>query len=523
MRNDNPYSNNETALNTQEIIKLYRSKFYWAIAWDVEGSEDDDNGEYRGDKNQQPPSLLHVKQLIESDIPEALSVLTNQWAKWIAIDFRPTLQESAAREIAKTKRLWIPLVDKLVNGLDFKDDDLDVKDQITYNVAYEAGEPRKILDSAWHSEQPLDELYAKYKKELDPILENAELKLRIRTSQLLVEMSRDWKDNSNPNTLSEINEYGVYAITPLARLLENEGDLKLRENLAQVLANIGTPEAIESIVNAVSGETRRHNTLDKYYLEPSRERSRELEVILNSFINEAKKTLTIAQRMNLILFILGILVLAAGLLGGIFVENLGIRLASVTAAIGGVAGVIVYLVKEPLKNIQNALSDMTQTEAAFTGFIRELDLNDTYIQSQYLSRGVLSEHDIEETFQRIEQARSSTMEIIETYLDDTSICNIESISPTTGKVGDEITIIGRFIHLGFFGKSKKIKITVNHNPISAEISSADNSKIVFKLPHNLGGIKGSTNIWIGVIIDGLETNNLNYYLIENSTTLNGQT
>ena len=81
MRNDNPYSNNETALNTQEIIKLYRSKFYWAIAWDVEGSEDDDNGEYRGDKNQQPPSLLHVKQLIESDIPEALSVLTNQWAK----------------------------------------------------------------------------------------------------------------------------------------------------------------------------------------------------------------------------------------------------------------------------------------------------------------------------------------------------------------------------------------------------------------------------------------------------------
>jgi hypothetical protein len=90
----------------------------------------------------------------------------------------------------------------------------------------------------------------------------------------------------------------------------------------------------------------------------------------------------------------------------------------VIGSISGVNGIIAIayaMLNNPLKNIQKSVVDLVQIETAFTGFIWELNVNNAYIQSQYVSKGVLSDADISRTMSQITAAVTHTMQMVEQY------------------------------------------------------------------------------------------------------------
>jgi hypothetical protein len=486
----------------QELISDFQGYAYWSWSWNAEGRQ-----------KHSYPTLDQVNTLIKDGQPETMITLISQWAKWIAVEYEPAFQEAAARGMSSNVASCVPLTDKLVNGLDKKLDQ-DVIDSLAYDAALEGGETRQVAEAAWtnadNTGNAMAILREKYKKEVQLKWEAAQLRVRRRIAELLADMS-----NVKENTGSLIRDELIkYATGPLARYLRKESDLEIRENIARVLLNIKTTDAIEAVVNAVSGEDRRHDTLDKYYLEPSQKRGIETEAILHQVTDEARHTIKLTQYLNVSLFLVGLAVLAAGVAVSIVSKDFATRVSSLIAAFGGLGGMISIFIKDPLKRIQNALANLTEIETAFTSFIRELDLNDTYIQSQYLANGVLSDQEIRDTVQRIDNARSSTMELVQAYAkarDEDSVSHIDSLSPSIAQADDEVAIKGRFV---FSKKGETAAIAIDHKKTSAQVTSSDINEVVFKVPAEaIGSVTEETTVWISVVVDHVETNALPFQLV----------
>jgi hypothetical protein len=492
----------------EELIENFQCYAYWSYSWTEEGR-----------RTHLHPTLDQVDILIKDGRPEAMIALVGQWAKWIAVEHEPALQESAAREMSRTVASWMPLTDKLVNGFDKKFADQDVMNGLTYDAALESGADRQVAEDAWRNKdntgKAMDNLREKYKDKVQLKWETAQLRVRRRIAQLLAEMSNPRAFDAQTIRPQVDDELKGNVTGPLARLLTREADLEVRESIARVLGNINTPDAIEAMVNAVAGEERRHDTLDKYYLEPSRRRSLDTEGILNGVVNEARHTLKLTQYLNLSLFAVGLVFLATGLLMSILSKDFATRVISAIAAFGGLGSIITIFITDPLKRIQNGVANLTEIETAFTSFIRELDLNDTYIQSQYLANGVLSDKEIQDTGQRIEKARSSTMEIVQTYaevIDVDPVSHMDSLSPTIGQADDEVTIKGRFVPSK---KGKTPAIVIDHEPTLAKVTSSDINEVMFKLPTDAtGSATERTTVWISLIVEGVETNALPFVVVQ---------
>ena len=94
----------------------------------------------------------------------------------------------------------------------------------------------------------------------------------------------------------------------------------------------------------------------------------------------------------------------------------------------GLVGLVIQILREPLARIQNAVTRLVQVETAFTSFIWELNLNGTYIQSQYVAEGVLKDEHIARTVGRIESAMHLAMDLVARYAEDGTIASIPRLS-----------------------------------------------------------------------------------------------
>jgi hypothetical protein len=176
-----------------------------------------------------------------------------------------------------------------------------------------------------------------------------------------------------------------HAIPALARQLPNETDLEARESLARALANLGGREVADALVRAVVDEEKkrasRQDLLAKYYLEPSKQQSDDAAKILSGAVAGAKSTLKLLQNLNLTVFVVGMILLVAGVLTSLLNRDAATRLVGGLTGIGGLAGVITQLINNPLDRIQNAMANLVQIETAFASFIWELNLNGTIFKA----------------------------------------------------------------------------------------------------------------------------------------------
>jgi hypothetical protein len=258
------------------------------------------------------------------------------------------------------------------------------------------------------------------------------------------------------------------------------------------------------------------NCWQKYYLEPSKARSEEAANILKEAADEAKRTLRLQHRLNVAIFAGGLVLLVSGLLTSMFVPDTTSRIIGAVAGMGGLTGLLTQMIKAPIDRVQYAMANLVQIETAFTSFIWELNLNGTYIQSQYVAEGVLTDNEIEQTVGRIEDAMNLAMNLVAVYTQDRGqriVTRINGLAPAAGRVGSVVTIAGQQLYGDTGGKNgQRGIIAVDHKPINSDDVAWNDREVKFKLSENSVANHDST-IWISLFVDGMETNALPFHLV----------
>jgi IPT/TIG domain-containing protein len=273
-----------------------------------------------------------------------------------------------------------------------------------------------------------------------------------------------------------------------------------------------------ALVSDERARATRQELLAKYYLEPSKQRSEEASKILSDAVIDARLTLRVLRRLNIVVFIVGILLLVTGTIAALISDELATRLVGVLAGIGGLAGVLFEMIKNPLDRIQNAMADLVQIETAFTAFIWELNLNGTFIQSQYVAEGVLKDEEIGQTVKRIEDAMTLALDKVAVYTkvgQQRVISRIYDLTPAAGAPSTTVTIHGQHLS-GDKTEKKEDKgiLAIDHKPIKAENLEWKDQKVSFKLPTGFNGNEAfDGTIWISLLVDGMETNALPFKVI----------
>jgi hypothetical protein len=289
---------------------------------------------------------------------------------------------------------------------------------------------------------------------------------------------------------------------------------------------VGGSAAVDALVRTVSGKERerkaRQELLAEYYLKPSKERSEEAAALLNDAVENAKKTMRLLQILNAATFALGAALLIGGVIVAVVSNELGTRFTGVISGLGGIGAIVTIFLKDPLSRIQNAMGDLVQIQTAFTGFVWDLNLNGTYIQSQYVAEGILTDYDIRQTTERIAESIDKTMSLIQIYAEgdyDGGPPRLSYILPPSGPAGSTITLFGENLRGNTVNNKKaKRQIAINHKPINTSVETWTDHFVILQLPPQMvENLKteqtdSASRLWVSLIIDEVETNTLPFSL-----------
>jgi hypothetical protein len=457
---------------------------------------------------------------------EAVKFLVEKWAEWIANKEENSLVEMVSERIRYNDHAILPLVEQFRKSLG--ESQAEVQRWVKINLPGVQPQPEP---------------------ESEEVKAEKRLRLRRRVVRQLADMSDPRFYDLDQEALRDsiLKELRDHAVQPLVQRLPEENDVDLLENMARVLLYSKEREGIDALAREVVGEERTHKArqelLAEYYLKPSKERSEQAAGILRDAVLEANRTLRILQTLNTAVFIVGAFLFFYGLYISLWSEDVATRLAGGLAAFGGLVGIYNSLVRDPLKRIQNANSNLVQMETAFTSFIWELNLNGTFIQSCYVNRGELSRDEINSTDERIEEAMKRTMSLVSIYTEENRqslVTRLNQLEPAAGKAGNtEITIYGQFLtgeprpDGETLGQKVKQRVSwpasqatppagmvaVNHLPIDDKaIRSWKEDAVVFNLPDSVAdsGAASASNqtLWISLFVDGMETNALPFFVLQ---------
>ena len=174
--------------------------------------------------------------------------------------------------------------------------------------------------------------------------------------------------------------------------------------------------------------------------------------------------------MNIAVFSVGLMIMLAGLFAGLISKQWATQLAGLVAGIGGFVGVIYYLIEDPLNRVQNAMTNLVQIETAFTSFIWELNLNGTYIQSQYVAKGKLTDEEIARRMERMEGAMNLTLGMLGMYTKEGGqriLTRLTTVAPAAAQLGSWIKLHGQHLQGDMNQKTKSEGvIAINHVPVN---------------------------------------------------------
>jgi hypothetical protein len=449
-------------------------------------------------------SIQYLVRLLDRDITKDKKIRTLVEYKIIPKDILDII--TGEKEWGKTKDLEYKLAD-WINELKEENE--------VFGEIFEAG--------GYVSKKDLNELVNNI---INEYIKNRQLEAKREISRKLAEMSDDnliaSGNTKQKEDLENIKvELRKYTLPVIAKKIITEKDTEVRENYTRILGNVGGREAVDALTRAISGDERnrsaRQELLSKYYLEPSKNRSEEAATMLKEAIEEAKHTLRLLKVTNTITFSVGILLLISGVVIAVAFKDGWTKIAGALTSLGGLAGIIIHLVRVPLDRIQTAMANLVQIETAFTSFIWELNLNGTYIQSQYVAEGVLQDKDIAKTVSRIEGAMGLAMNLVSVYTHNGNTLkgNIKSLSPSVTKAGTVITISGNCLNGVTPGAKGVGMILIDNEPSAVDIKEWNNHEVSFLLPEKLAPAENSKIYRIGLLVDGVETNTLPLKVVAN--------
>jgi hypothetical protein len=371
----------------------------------------------RGDDQEKALQALDdLDRLTSTDAPRAM---VEEWVSWLALRDRALLVESAAEKLRKKPQAVLPILDFLqqplplaINGLKASLQGEFISSDIETILAFRGrlGLSERARLQRWFNtiaggdglvgglmrddEPDRDEINTLIAKEIELRRSKREREVHRRLARHLTEMSEGRFFEEGSNVFEQVQvQLRMHAIPLLGRRLIDEEDVDIRESMARALGSVGGREAVDALARAVAGEERtrasRQELLSRYYLEPSKARSDQAAEILTEAVSEARRTLRILQRLNFVFAGIGLVFLTVGLATLFYSNDPQLQFAGGFISVTAFFGLVLQIIREPLNRIQEAMNRLVQLETAFTSFIWELNLNGTYIQSQYVARGVL--------------------------------------------------------------------------------------------------------------------------------------
>jgi hypothetical protein len=334
--------------------------------------------------------------------------------------------------------------------------------------------------------------------------------------------SNAFTDESDPKYQEVKRALIRHAVPALGRRLSYEENLEIRELIVQTLGNIGGREAIDALARAVAGDERvrkfRQDLLSTYYLEPSKARSEEAAKILTDAVEQAKTTLWWLRNLNIAVIVVGIVFVAVSIGLLLFAPDGAARIGAALAGVGGIAGMVTLLIRAPMNRIQQAMGNLVQIETAFTSFIWELNLNGTYIQSQYVAEGILSDGEIARTVDRIQAGMNHAMNLVAIYTLEGGqrvVTRINTIEPAVTEPDRLVTVAGQYLHGDTSTKKATTgMVAINHLPVKVADMAWTDRDVKLKVPASVleDGVNAKT-IWISLFVDGMETNALPLHVV----------
>jgi hypothetical protein len=459
----------------------------------------------------------------------AVGLLVSKWIYWLASEENTRLVELTAEELRDNSHAILPLIEHFTGNLS----------------------------------GPLKEVNRRASRGLlglqtgRGLSEEEKTAIRLRVRRRLIRQLADMSDPRffDTRTLRKkhkiiLRELRQHVVPELVRLLPEEKDVDVLENITRLMAYSKEREAIQALTKEIIGDDRtrkaRQELLATYYLEPSKTQSDQAAEILRKAVNESKRTVRLLQFLNSLVVLIGLAVLILGLYISAVDPAIGNRVAGFITGLGGLATVVFQLIRRPMDRIQNANSNLVQMETAFTSFIWELNLNGTFIQSSYVEDGELKDTEIQDTVDRIEEAMKLTMNLVSVHTEEGQqrlVTRLTNVAPAAGKPGDRIVLFGQHLRgdisvnkarsrLGVSpgnaqpsngtipekeraqtgGKDIVGMIALDHLPVVAHIEAWEEQRIVFDLPDRAYSSKGT--VWISLIVDGIETNALPFRILQ---------
>ena len=493
-----------------------------------------------------------VIELLREPTAEGSRLLVREFGTWIACGAGQVV-EMAAEAVRHHGEMVLPLLDQWERGLEIDDHvrlrlvEIAVPRDLREPVAdLLAGKelPRPLLREIrdWVTEGREDqgdvakparrverrrtlELFLLQQLEaiLDAECERRGLLVRRRFARLLADMSDErFFDESERAEFDAITrQLRRHAVRILGRRLATEDDITTRESIARTLANVGGREAVDVLTRAIVDDERtkakRQDLLARYYLEPSKTRSDEASAILHGAVREAKRTLRLLQVLNTLYFVAALAVIVVGVVIVGRAEGAAELVAGGVTGAAGFLGLVIQILREPLSRIQNAVTRLVQVETAFASFIWELNLNGTYIQSQYVAEGLLKDEHIARTVGRIENAMHLAMDLVARYAEDGAVSPVPRLSgifPASAGDGARITLRGHSLKPPGRTSARSGIVAVDHMPIATIGALWEEDRVEFDLPPQAMATAGhGGTVWVTVLVNGLESNALPLTLI----------
>lgn len=152
-------------------------------------------------------------------------------------------------------------------------------------------------------------------------------------------------------------------------------------------------------------------------------RGDELVRILAQTIAQLEKSHRRVQTMSTVLFVAGLAVLTAGVVG-VLVGRAEI-LSALIGGLGGSAALVAAFWSAPIERISTSVNDLVKVEAAFLGYIRVIGEIDSFFQMQYLDiitgtgngtgKGSLAQA-IQNTTGQMKDMMSHTVQLIDSHV-----------------------------------------------------------------------------------------------------------
>lgn len=454
---------------------------------------------------------------------ESLRFLVGEWVGWISQEIEPRLVELTADAIRYNYFAVLALIEHFGSATPLNS--YRAPDSVAQEIADDHEKPEMNRIDQRVQQLIVESRIAKQLADMsDPtFFEDDEIRVdRRRRKEEYGLILQELRKHAVPVVLRRLSVAAENKQIP-SEIIAAENNI--REQLVRMLGYTGGREAVDALARQVVGKEKqrkeRQDLLDEYYLEPSLKRGKEAAEILNDTVKESKRTLLILQSLNTLVFLVGLTLLAVGLFVSVRSQDDASRVIGALSAMGGFTGMIALLVRAPLERIQNAMARLVHVETAFTGFVWELNLSATFIQSRYVKNGILVDDEIKFTVKQIEDAMELSMHQVSLHAEEDEphlVTRINRLEPAGGENGGDVSITIHGQNLLGDGKHKADReglVAVNHVPVSDSGSKWTERQVSFRLPERIES-GGDGIAWISLFVDGMETNALPFQLVKKS-------